>query len=314
MREHRNHMVQTEVQYSFIHYAVLEAITYGDTSFPLSEFSHSFQHLQQKNKETGRSLLEEEHQRLGKVKTMAKMSSFIQRVKQKGPTNRSIHYPGHASYSEGGSPHEYHAHYINAYFTPKLFIVADGPTEDNVAKFWQMVWDQDCSDLIMLTPLDADYYSYWPGKGEQETYGNICVAVEEEIAEHYYTTRVISISNAKVIGISQKVTQYQFVGWTSQFLPPVPTFVSFVCDVLNKVETLKKNQKALIHDVKSLGPSGIFCSLCFCIERLRVERMVDVFQAVQSMQLQHPGSIQSMQEYAFVYDCVYEFIRTHSAS
>lgn len=63
-----------------------------------------------------------------------------------------------------------------------------------------------------------------------------------------------------------------------------------------------------------MGQSGIFCSLCYCIKRLHVERMVDVFQAVQTMQLQRPGTIPSMKEYAFVYDCVYEFIRTHSMS
>ena len=147
--------------------------------------------------------------------------------------------------------------------------------------------------------------------------------VEEETAEHYYTIRVISLSNAKVvvfnplsstllppsfllppciltslspslslplppspslslplppspslslplppslppsllslslrlshfsfqIGISQKVTQYQFVGWTTQFLPPVSQFISFVCDVLKGVDTLQKKQKALVHDM-----------------------------------------------------------------
>jgi protein tyrosine phosphatase len=85
-------------------------------------------------------------------------------------------------------------------------------------------------------------------------------------------------------------------------------------DILKKVETLQRNQKALVHDTKSVGPAGIFCSLCFCIERLRVERMVDVFQAVQSMQLQRPGTVQSKEEYTFIYDCVYEYIRTHVSS
>lgn len=45
-----------------------------------------------------------------------------------------------------------------------------------------------------------------------------------------------------------------------------------------------------------------------------MERMVDVFQAVQSMKLQRPGSVQSIEDYAFIYDCVYEFVRTHSTS
>ena len=42
--------------------------------------------------------------------------------------------------------------------------------------------------------------------------------------------------------------------------------------------------------------------------------MVDVFQAVQKIQLQRPGMVGSMQDYAFIYDCMYEFIRTHSDS
>lgn len=68
------------------------------------------------------------------------------------------------------------------------------------------------------------------------------------------------------------------------------------------------------HCSKSLGPSGIFCSLYYCVERLRLERMVDVFQAVQKIQLQRPGMVESVQQYAFIYDCMFEFIRTHSDS
>ena len=64
----------------------------------------------------------------------------------------------------------------------------------------------------------------------------------------------------------------------------------------------------------SLGPAVIMCALCYCIERLGVERMVDIFQAVQSIQLQRPGSIKTMKQYAFTYDCVYEYIRTYSSS
>ena len=42
--------------------------------------------------------------------------------------------------------------------------------------------------------------------------------------------------------------------------------------------------------------------------------MVDVFQAVQKMQLQRPGMVESVQQYGFIYDCMFEFIRTHSDS
>ena len=75
-------------QYTFIHYALLEAIAYGDTSFPLSDFPTSYEQLKEVNKETGRPLLEEEFDRLTTVRTMVLKSSFIQRVKLKGDSRK----------------------------------------------------------------------------------------------------------------------------------------------------------------------------------------------------------------------------------
>ena len=77
-------------QYTFIHYALLEAIAYGDTSFPLSDFPTSYEQLKEVNKETGKSLLEEEFDRLTTVRTMVMKSSFVQRVKLKGDHRRNI--------------------------------------------------------------------------------------------------------------------------------------------------------------------------------------------------------------------------------
>lgn len=77
---------------------------------------------------------------------------------------------------------------------------------------------------------------------------------------------------------------------------------------------IQKNYTIYIPHSDSLGPAGIMCALCYCVERLNNERMVDIFQAVQSIQLQRPGSIKTMKQYAFTYDCVYEYIRTHYKS
>ena len=67
--------------------------------------------------------------------------------------SRSI--PAGAQYENSGLNPEYNAHYIDSYLQPKLFIAADIPTPESAARFWQMVWDQGCSYIVMLTPLDA---------------------------------------------------------------------------------------------------------------------------------------------------------------
>lgn len=88
MREYRNYMVQTEQQYTFIHYAVLESITYGDTSFTLGDFASIYEKLREVNPDSKKTMIDEEYSRLGTVKTMVKKSSFQKRLKRKGEPPR----------------------------------------------------------------------------------------------------------------------------------------------------------------------------------------------------------------------------------
>ena len=68
----------------------MEAIAYGDTSSILSDFPTSYEQLKEVNRKTGRSLLEEEFDRLTTVRTMVLKSSFVQRVKLRGNHRKNI--------------------------------------------------------------------------------------------------------------------------------------------------------------------------------------------------------------------------------
>ena len=49
-------------------------------------------------------------------------------------------------------------------------------------------------------------------------------------------------------GVFRRVVQFHFIGWTTQFLPSVPDFVGFMINVMERAESLKKNQRVLTHD------------------------------------------------------------------
>ena len=44
----------------------------------------------------------------------------------------------------------------------------------------------------------SQYYCYWPNFGSLRQYGNLIGEVEEESAEHVYTTRKLVLTDAKV--------------------------------------------------------------------------------------------------------------------
>ena len=54
----------------------------------MSHFSDTYQHLQEVNPDSGKTLLQEEFDRLGTIRTMVKKSSFVETVKPKGGNGR----------------------------------------------------------------------------------------------------------------------------------------------------------------------------------------------------------------------------------
>ena len=168
----------TQQQFMCIHYVLLEAIVCGDTSYTVADFSREYHSLQLTNKETGECLIAEEFKKLNSIKTMISKSSFINRVK-------------HQSASQ-----EYPAYIVKGYhLNTQQFIVADGPCEDTMEQFWQMVAENGCSNIVMLTPRDVQADHYWPPLSQKISFNNISVEVLEEKAEHMYNFRKIVVTN-----------------------------------------------------------------------------------------------------------------------
>lgn len=104
--------------------------------------------------------------------------------------------------------------YINASFVDMTvppgiinrYIATQGPLSSTCDDFWQMIWEQNCSLIIMVTPLieagRVKCHKYWPDEKSEVRYGQLLVKNMSEKSKTATIDRTIQLSDVKVSLIS----------------------------------------------------------------------------------------------------------------
>ncbi|VDN10114.1 unnamed protein product [Dibothriocephalus latus] len=83
---------------------------------------------------------------------------------------------------------------------PKAYIAAQGPMSSTFDDFWQMIWDENCSIIVMISNFvergKRKCDQYWPSEGQQ-SYGTISVRMLSETFLACYVIRVFDVKNQK---------------------------------------------------------------------------------------------------------------------
>lgn len=109
--------------------------------------------------------------------------------------------------------------YINASFVDMTvpsgvtnrYIATQGPLQSTCDDFWQMVWEQNCSLIIMVTPLieagRVKCHKYWPEEKEDFRYGQLLIRSLSEKSKTATINRTIQLLDVKVSLISVLTSQ-----------------------------------------------------------------------------------------------------------
>uniref|UniRef100_A0A7N8XXB3 protein-tyrosine-phosphatase n=1 Tax=Mastacembelus armatus TaxID=205130 RepID=A0A7N8XXB3_9TELE len=176
LRRQRCLMVQVESQYILIHQALVEHNQFGESEIALSELHSAVNSLKQKSSDSEPSLLEEEFERLPTFKTWRTFNTGITEENIKKNRSSSVipydynrvllkidegysHDSDHDENDEEESSDEedeestkyINASYIDGYWGPRAFIVAQTPLPDTMADFWLMVYQKKASTIVMLS-------------------------------------------------------------------------------------------------------------------------------------------------------------------
>uniref|UniRef100_A0AAX7VKS9 Receptor-type tyrosine-protein phosphatase delta n=1 Tax=Astatotilapia calliptera TaxID=8154 RepID=A0AAX7VKS9_ASTCA len=317
MRSERNYMVQTEDQYIFIHDALLEAVTCGNTEVPARNLYSYIQRLTQIEPGENVTGMELEFKRLASAK--AHTSRFVSaNLPCNKFKNRLVNIMPYETTRvclqpiRGVEGSDYiNASFIDGYRQQKAYIATQGPLAETTEDYWRMLWEHNSTIVVMLTKLREmgreKCHQYWPAE-RSARYQYFVVDPMAEYNMPQYILREFKVTDARD-GQSRTVRQFQFTDWPEQGVPKSGEgFIDFIGQVHKTKEQFGQDGPITVHCSAGVGRTGVFITLSIVLERMRYEGVVDIFQTVKMLRTQRPATVQTEDQYQFCYRASLEYL------
>uniref|UniRef100_A0A8C0IHX7 Tyrosine-protein phosphatase non-receptor type 13 n=1 Tax=Bubo bubo TaxID=30461 RepID=A0A8C0IHX7_BUBBB len=203
--------------------------------------------------------------------------------------------------------------YINASFIRMpvgneefVYIACQGPLPTTVADFWQMVWEQNCTVIAMMTQeVEGEKIKcqrYWPDVLNKTTMINdrLRLALVRLQQLKGFIIRVLELEEIQT-GEVRHISHLNFIAWPDHDTPSQPddllTFISYMRHV-------HKSGPIVTHCSAGIGRSGTLICIDVVLGLISRDLDFDISDLVRTMRLQRHGMVQTEDQYIFCYQVV----------
>ncbi|XP_035721955.1 tyrosine-protein phosphatase Lar-like isoform X8 [Vespa mandarinia] len=201
------------------------------------------------------------------------------------------------------------ANYCDGYRKQNAYVATQGPLQETFGDFWRMCWELRTSTIVMMTKLEERTRikcdQYWPTRGS-ETYGQMTVTITDIQELATYCIRTFQVCRA---GYSERreIKQLQFTAWPDHGVPEHPApFLQF----LRRVRSLNVPDSGplVVHCSAGVGRTGCFIVIDSMLERIKHEKMIDIYGHVTCLRAQRNYMVQTEDQYIFIHDALLEAV------
>ncbi|XP_020288958.1 tyrosine-protein phosphatase Lar isoform X7 [Pseudomyrmex gracilis] len=201
------------------------------------------------------------------------------------------------------------ANYCDGYRKQNAYVATQGPLQETFGDFWRMCWELRTSTIVMMTKLEERTRikcdQYWPIRGS-ETYGQMTVSITDVQELATYCIRTFQVCRA---GYSERreIKQLQFTAWPDHGVPEHPApFLQF----LRRVRSLNVPDSGplVVHCSAGVGRTGCFIVIDSMLERIKHEKMIDIYGHVTCLRAQRNYMVQTEDQYIFIHDALLEAV------
>lgn len=310
IRGQRNFLVQTEEQYVFLHDALLEAITSGNTEVSKSTLKKYLENLKMEFQAENKTTLQKQfHLVTSFVPSESHRSSG--RSNENSPKNRDenlIPVEGSRitiSPKPGVEGSDYiNATWLHGHSKLREFILTQHPKEEYLEDFWRMLWDHNAQTIVLLSSVDnEDFVQFWPSKSSDLNLETFRVRFIEETDQrvHQYIVQDFAVSSSQDDN-EVAVRIIHCPGW-----PESVGNVEEIFNALNVTQELHleyQNGPLIVVDRFGGREGAIFCALTTLCKELDTFGTFDVYQVAKLYHNKRPGIWKSSDDLLYLYNAM----------
>ncbi|BES90224.1 phosphatase [Nesidiocoris tenuis] len=330
LRRSRKGMIENLDQYKFVYDTLEEFVVCGVSWFPVKELSQRLKQKSVKNPVTKINEYQREYQLICKQTPRFTIGDCAGGHRgDNREKNRDVlivppdNFRPYLTSFQGNAFTDYiNAVFVDGYTKPREYIVTEWPLKHTPGEFWSLVYDYECSAVVVLCipPHDSQQYpQFWPEGKHSKKYGPVFTI--DHISHNYYTnikTWLLRI-NKKIVSLTElmagvkapprTVQLFQLTCWPMGHR--VPTSTNSLVELMNMVERWRQRTDygpVVVVSPDGRGRCGVYCAANACIEQVIQHGEVDIFQAVKAVRRHRPQLIENMTEYKYCYDLVLHYV------
>ncbi|XP_062972869.1 receptor-type tyrosine-protein phosphatase-like N isoform X2 [Elgaria multicarinata webbii] len=189
------------------------------------------------------------------------------------------------------------------------YIATQGPLSHTIADFWQMVWENGCTVIVMLSPLVEDGFKqcdrYWPDEGSSLYHIYEVNLVSEHIWCEDFLVRSFYLKNVQSQE-TRTLTQFHFLSWPAD---GIPTTTRPLLDFRRKVNKCYRGRSCpiVVHCSDGAGRTGTYILIDMVLNRMaKGVKEIDIAATLEHVRDQRPGMVQTKDQFEFALTAVAE--------
>jgi len=190
------------------------------------------------------------------------------------------------------------------------YIAAQGPLPNTSTDFWQMVWEQQSSIIVMLTTKvergRVKCHQYWPELYETSDYNGVqvtCVKEEMSASFAFREFTVVSTQAGNHNNEERHIRQMQYISWPDHGTPEESAdFLDFVMRV--RQDRSGMVEPTVVHCSAGIGRTGVLITMETAMCLIESNQPVYPLDIVRQMRDQRAMLIQTSSQYKFVCEAI----------